>query len=101
MSRASWSALPTARAGGDCCRPSTTDELLDASRDIDVLVIARNVGDSPAMPPADAPDTVLSTDSGKARWPRYLLALLATLVATGVCWVFHSLYPQARRRPIW
>ena len=32
-------AGPTGRAGGACCAPSTTDQLLSARRDIDVLVI--------------------------------------------------------------
>jgi two-component system sensor histidine kinase KdpD len=73
-------------------RPSTADQLLDASRDIDVLVIARNVADSPAAT-GNAADTVLPTASSKRRWPRYLLAVLATLVATAVCSVFYSLYP--------
>ncbi|MFI4868108.1 MAG: DUF4118 domain-containing protein [Steroidobacterales bacterium] len=74
-------------------RPSTTDELVEASRDIDVMVIARNVADSPTAP-GSTEDTVLSTGSSKPRWPRYLLALLATLAATGVCWVFYGLYPR-------
>jgi two-component system sensor histidine kinase KdpD len=73
-------------------RPSTTDQLVDVSRDIDVMVIARNVADSPAAPGSTG-DTVLSTGSNKPRWPRYLLAVLATVAATGVCWVFYGLYP--------
>jgi two-component system sensor histidine kinase KdpD len=75
-------------------RPSTTDYLLEASRDIDVMVIAHNVVAGSQAPPAAAPDSVLSADSGKPRWPRYLLALLATIAATGVCWVFYDLYPR-------
>ncbi|MGC2459802.1 MAG: sensor histidine kinase KdpD [Steroidobacteraceae bacterium] len=74
-------------------RPSTTDHLLEASRDIDVMVIARNVVADPSAAPANAPDTVLPAGSGKPRWPRYLLAALATLAATAVCWVLYSLYP--------
>jgi two-component system sensor histidine kinase KdpD len=73
-------------------RPSTTDQLLEASSDIDVMVIAHH-----AVPETStaggAPDSVLSPGSGKRRWPRYLLAVLATLAATGVCWVFYDLYP--------
>src|ERR1700728_1220568 len=65
-------------------RPSTTDSLLEASRDIDVMVIARNVSADGAGGPASAPDSVLPVDSGKPRWPRYLLAVGATLAATGV-----------------
>ncbi len=74
-------------------RPSTTDHLLEASRDIDVMVIARNVADRPAAP-GSAPDSVLTSGSSKPRWPRYLLAVLSTLAATGVCWVFYGLYPR-------
>jgi two-component system sensor histidine kinase KdpD len=74
-------------------RPSTTDQLVDVSRDIDVMVIARNVADSPAAPGSTG-DTVLSTGSNKPRWPRYLLAVLATLAATGLCWVLYGLYPR-------
>jgi two-component system sensor histidine kinase KdpD len=75
-------------------RPSTTDYLLEASRDIDVMVIARNaVADTPANG-AGAPDSVLAVGSDKPRWPRYLLAVLSTLAATGVCWVFYGLYPR-------
>jgi len=74
-------------------RPSTTDHLLEASRDIDVMVIARNVVADPSAAPANAPDTVLPAGSGKPRWPRYLLAALSTLAATAVCWVFYDLFP--------
>ena len=74
-------------------RPSTTDHLLEASRDIDVMVIARNVVADPSAAPANAPDTVLPAGSGKPRWPRYLLAELSTLAATAVCWVLYGLYP--------
>jgi len=74
-------------------RPSTTDTLVDASRDIDVMVIALNAADPP-LAAASAPDAVLATGSGKASWPRYLLAVLATLAATAVCWVFYGLYPR-------
>jgi two-component system sensor histidine kinase KdpD len=74
-------------------RPSTTDQLLEASRDIDVMVIAHHVVAEPSATPTGAPDSVLASDNGKQRWPRYLLAVLATLAATGVCWVFYDLYP--------
>jgi len=74
-------------------RRSATDYLLDASRDIDVIVIARHAvadSDSAAI---SAPDSVLDGGSGKPLWPRYLLAVLSTLAATGACWVFYGLYP--------
>jgi two-component system, OmpR family, sensor histidine kinase KdpD len=75
-------------------RRSTTDYLLEASRDIDVMVIAHNAVAAAQPAAASAPDSVLSADSGKQRWPRYLLAVLATILATGVCWVFYDLYPR-------
>ncbi len=80
-------------------RPSTTDQLLDSSRDIDVLVIARNRdADRPAAAAAAAaaavPDTPLPAISDKPRWPRYVLALISTLVATGVCSVVYQVYPR-------
>jgi len=74
-------------------RRSTTDFLLDASRDIDVIVIARHGGADAAGTAVGAPDSVLAGDSGKQLWPRYLLAVLSTLVATAVCWIFYGLYP--------
>src|ERR1700733_12719504 len=75
-------------------RRSTTDYLLEASRDIDVIVIARNVAVATPANGAGTPDSVLSVGSDKPRWPRYLLAVLSTLAATGVCWVFYGLYPR-------
>jgi len=74
-------------------RRSTTDYLLDASRDIDVIVIARHGAADAASAAVSAPDSVPAADAGKQRWPRYLLAALSTLAATGVCWVFYGLYP--------
>jgi two-component system sensor histidine kinase KdpD len=75
-------------------RPSTTDYLLEASRDIDVMVIARNVSAEPPSGGSSAPDSVLPVDTGKRRWPRYLLAVLATLAATMVCWLVYGVYPH-------
>ena len=66
----------------------------DTSRDIDVLVIARNVADRPAAP-GNAPDTVLLDRFRQATLAALSArAVLATLAATGVCWVFHGLYPR-------
>jgi len=75
-------------------RPSTTDRLLAARRDIDVLVIGGD--DAPARLPALAnPDSsVPSSSSDKRRWPRYLLAIAATLTATGLCFFFYAYFPQ-------
>jgi two-component system sensor histidine kinase KdpD len=76
-------------------RRSTTDVLLDGSRDCDVIVVARHgAADAGASASAaSAPDSVLSSGSSKRVWPRYLLALVSTLVATALCWVFYGLYP--------
>ena len=74
-------------------RPSTTEQLLAARRDIDVLVIG---GDVSSQPPASLSDdsSVASPGSDKRRWPPYLLAIAATLAATGLCWLFYSQFPQ-------
>lgn len=73
-------------------RPSTTEQLLSARRDVDVLVIGGEV------PPRQAPllieDSVVQRKSDTRHWPRYLLAVAATLVATGICWLFYSSFPQ-------
>lgn len=82
-SRARWRRL---------LRPSTTDRLLAGSRDIDVLVIARD--STSDRPDAAATMGVLPAVSEKVRWPRYALAVVATLVATCICWVFYGLYPR-------
>jgi two-component system sensor histidine kinase KdpD len=81
-------------------RPSTTDLLLDASRDIDVMVIARNVapthaaaGDRAAIGLGPAP-SVAASGSEPRRWPRYLLVLASTALTTAICWVIYSLYPR-------
>ncbi|MGH8231021.1 MAG: DUF4118 domain-containing protein, partial [Steroidobacteraceae bacterium] len=77
-------------------RASTTDYLLQHSRDIDVLVIAANTaaarnGSSVAR---SLPDTVVTSGNGKRRWRRYLLAVVSTLLATGLCWLFYRLDPR-------
>jgi two-component system, OmpR family, sensor histidine kinase KdpD len=73
-------------------RPSTTEQLLESNRDIDVIVIARNEDDAQRVEPAHA-DSVHASASDKSRWPRYLLSLLATAVATALCWGFYLLFP--------
>jgi two-component system, OmpR family, sensor histidine kinase KdpD len=90
-------------------RPSTTDRLLDAARGFDVVVIgrdedvrgasadsgaaagARRLGDDEAV---SAGLSAQGTASGKRRWPRYGLAVGATVLATVVCAVLYSLFPR-------
>ena len=76
-------------------RPSTTDYLLEASRDIDVMVIARNAA---ADAPAERAERSGQRAGGRLRQAA-LAALSAgggmpTLVATGVCWLLYALYPR-------
>src|ERR1700722_8016744 len=75
-------------------RPSTTDRLLAARRDIDVLVIGGN--DAAACLPtlADDDSSVRSQGSDKRRWPRYLLAIAATLASTALCFFFYAYFPR-------
>jgi two-component system sensor histidine kinase KdpD len=87
-------------------RPSTTDQLLDGRRGFDVVVIGRDDTESTAGAVAGAagattgaasgPSAALAAGSGaeKQRWPRYLLAIIATLVATGLCAVLYRLFPR-------
>jgi two-component system sensor histidine kinase KdpD len=75
-------------------RPATTDRLLDASREIDVIVIgAAPNGERSASEPRDAVLSAPGTDR-KRRWPRYGLAVLATLVATGICTLLYEWIPR-------
>jgi two-component system sensor histidine kinase KdpD len=73
-------------------RPSTTERLLAARRDIDVLVIGGD--DAPQRPtPTDDDSSVVPSGSGTRHWPRYVLAVVATLLATGVCAFFYAHFP--------
>jgi two-component system sensor histidine kinase KdpD len=74
-------------------RSSVTAQLLEHSRDIDVLVIARNHSVERETVDEAAPESVTSSDSDKQRWPRYLLAVAGTLAATLVCWSFNRWLP--------
>jgi two-component system sensor histidine kinase KdpD len=76
-------------------RTSTTEQVLDAGRDIDVLVIARSDTDTGARGDGISEAvTVPETPSDKQRWPLYALALTATLGATVVCWEFNRALPS-------
>jgi two-component system sensor histidine kinase KdpD len=74
-------------------RPSTTDRLLAARRDIDVLVIGGDDAMQRPLTPVDDDSSVLPRSSDKHRWPRYLLAVVATLIATAVCFFFFAYFP--------
>jgi two-component system sensor histidine kinase KdpD len=74
-------------------RSSTTEQLLEASRDIDVMVIADH-GIAQRVAAAAYPDSVEASVSDKHRWPRYALAMVATAAATLVCWEVVRLYPE-------
>jgi two-component system sensor histidine kinase KdpD len=73
-------------------RSSTTEQLLESSNDIDVMVIARNRDTERTVPQASSAG-VQASESDKQRWPRYLLAVSATLIATVICWGFNRLFP--------
>jgi len=77
-------------------RPSVVDQVTAARRDIDVLVIGGQV----AAPRAAAASAAAADDSSVAagpetrRWPRYLLAVAATLAATALCSLLYRFFPQ-------
>jgi two-component system sensor histidine kinase KdpD len=73
-------------------RPSTTSALLAARRDVDVLVI----GGEPVAErvPIQDQESVIGRGSGKRRWPGYLLALAATVAATGLCALLFRYFPE-------
>jgi two-component system sensor histidine kinase KdpD len=75
-------------------RPSATDQLLSANRDVDVLVIGGEIPPPRSPAPADDPSGIARAESSQHRWPRYLLAIGANLAATAVCWVLFSYFPQ-------
>jgi two-component system, OmpR family, sensor histidine kinase KdpD len=74
-------------------RSSVTEQLLESSRDIDVMVIARNRSAGRSSGDEASADSVHPPDSDKQRWPRYLLAVVSTVVATLVCWEFYRWFP--------
>jgi two-component system, OmpR family, sensor histidine kinase KdpD len=71
-------------------RPSTTEQVLAASRDVDVLVIGGH-GEQTARALSSAP----SVNGAEARHrSRYGLALASTLAATALCALLYRLFPQ-------
>jgi two-component system sensor histidine kinase KdpD len=76
-------------------RRSVTDELLDRARAFDVVVIGSVEEAASARPlSGDVPATIAVLPSVKSRWPRYLLATLATVAATLVCAFLYWLSPR-------
>jgi two-component system sensor histidine kinase KdpD len=71
-------------------RPSVTEQVLAAARDVDVLVIGSH-GEEPARPASAAP---AAASADLRRLPRYSLAVASTLAATAGCWIFYRLFPQ-------
>jgi two-component system, OmpR family, sensor histidine kinase KdpD len=73
--------------------PSTLERVLSAQRDIDVLVIG---GEDASQRAATvlSDDSVVAAASGAYRWPRYALAIGATLAASLVCGLFYRYFPQ-------
>jgi len=74
-------------------RPSTTEQLLAARRDVDLLVIGGETS-TQALAQLSDDSSVGHPGSEQPRWPRYLLAVAATLAATGLCWCFYGYFPQ-------
>jgi two-component system sensor histidine kinase KdpD len=73
--------------------PSTLERVLSAQRDIDVLVIGGE--DAPQRAATVlSDDSVVAAASGAYRWPRYALAVGATLAASLVCGLFYRYFPQ-------
>ncbi|HEX4376930.1 MAG TPA: sensor histidine kinase KdpD [Steroidobacteraceae bacterium] len=79
-------------------RRSTTERLLEAGAEFDIMVVARRGIDAGADAGAGnatyaARDSVYASTSDKARWPRYLMALGATAVTTLLCSQIYRLWP--------
>jgi two-component system sensor histidine kinase KdpD len=75
-------------------RPSTTLQVLSARRDIDVLVIGGHDGQQRALPSPADDSSVAPAALEQRRWPRYVLAVIATLGATALCSLLYKFFPQ-------
>jgi two-component system sensor histidine kinase KdpD len=75
-------------------RSSVTEQLLESSRDIDVMVIARNRSAERSSGDEADVDSVHAPDSDHHRFPRYLLAVMSTVVVTLICWQFYRWFPR-------
>jgi two-component system sensor histidine kinase KdpD len=84
---------PSAPAWRRLFRTSTLRRVLADRRDIDVIVIGGDDAPRPTATRSADDSSVAPETPEKRRWPRYALAVSATLVATLVCWVFHHLFP--------
>ena len=75
-------------------RPSTTEQVLSARRDIDVLVIGGHDAQQRPLTPAAGDSSVAPAGFEKLRWPRYALAAAATLAATALCSLLYRFFPH-------
>ena len=74
-------------------RPSTTDRLLRANRDVDVIVIGNQDAQPRRNAAISAPNIVLAGHERRSVH-RYALAAAATLVATASCAALYRLFPH-------
>jgi two-component system sensor histidine kinase KdpD len=74
-------------------KPSVTDELLAARRDIDVVVIGQE-DDRSAAPSGSAAIPVTPSQSDKQRWPRYATAVGAIIAATALCLLLQLIFKR-------
>jgi len=75
-------------------QPSTTEQVMSARRDIDVLVIGGHDAQQRALTSPADDSSVAPAALDKRRWPRYLLAVVATLGATALCWLLYRFFPH-------
>ena len=75
-------------------RPSTTEQVLSARRDVDVLVIGGHDEGQRRLDPAADDTSVAPTGVEKRRLPRYALAVGSTLAATAVCSLLYRYFPH-------
>jgi len=75
-------------------RPSTTEQVLSARRDVDVLVIGGEDAPQRRLPAAADDSSVAPSGFEQRLWPRYALAVAATLAATALCSLLYRFFPQ-------
>lgn len=77
-------------------RTSTTNQLIRYAGDFDVVVVGRNEGaTSRSVVHNDDSNGDIAPPSQKRRWPEYLAAIAATLVATLLCWFMYPMFAHA------
>jgi two-component system sensor histidine kinase KdpD len=80
---------------------STTQQLIQADREFEVVVIGAAIGDSgradgvPAERMGRATESVIDETEKRKRWSRYLLGLAGVAVATGLCMLLYPLFELA------